>query len=82
MWESKEREKRDYIGLYELVADQLKKESETTDSTFRSSVFNTVLLPFTIFTRVIKVKTVMSDKTPFKTNAALITESLLSSMTP
>lgn len=54
MWESEERENRDYIGLYEMVADQLKKENAEIDSIFNSKIFNTVLLPF--YNKKVKTK--------------------------
>ena len=47
MWASEELENRDYIGMYELVADQLKQESATADSVFKAQLYNKVLLPIT-----------------------------------
>jgi hypothetical protein len=46
MWETEERENRDYIGMYELVADVLKKENESEDQKFRKQTLSNVLLPF------------------------------------
>jgi hypothetical protein len=46
MWATEEKEDRDYIGLYSLVADQLKKEREAEVSTFRDQLSTRYLLPF------------------------------------
>jgi len=46
IWESEEREDRDYIGLYEIVADKMKAENAAFDSTFRSQFVTTNLVPF------------------------------------
>jgi hypothetical protein len=46
MWASDERENRDYIGMYKLIADQLKQESAITDSIFKSQLYNTLLLQY------------------------------------
>jgi hypothetical protein len=46
LYETEERENRDYIGIYKLVADQLKQVAATADSTFKDYEFNNVLLPF------------------------------------
>jgi hypothetical protein len=54
MWESDERDNRDYIGLYEIVADQLKIEDAATDSAFRTHLISDLLLPF--FNQQIKSK--------------------------
>ncbi len=46
MWETEERENRDYIGIYELVATDLKKEKEATDEAFRNHIKKDILVPF------------------------------------
>ena len=46
MWETEERENRNYIGIYELVADQLKEEKTASENVFKDSVFNQVFKPF------------------------------------
>ena len=46
MWESEERENKDYIGLYELVADAMKKEKEIADESFRKHLISNSLIPF------------------------------------
>nr|WP_294794507.1 hypothetical protein [uncultured Mucilaginibacter sp.] len=48
IWESDERENRDYIGLYNLVADQLKKEKEASEQQFKTQLFSALLEPFLI----------------------------------
>ena len=54
MWETEERDNRDYIGQYELVADELKKEKELADDTFRSQLITNSLIPF--YNNQIKLK--------------------------
>jgi len=54
MWEMEERENRDYIGLFTIVADKLKKENELADNEFRKQAADTLLLPF--YTRETKLK--------------------------
>jgi hypothetical protein len=39
-------ENRDYIGLYELVADQLKKDKQTVEYEFSRKIISQVFLPF------------------------------------
>lgn len=46
MWETEERENRNYIGMYELVAGQLKEEKTASENTFKDSVFNHIFKPF------------------------------------
>ncbi len=46
MWKTEEQENSDYIGLYALVADELKKEKILDDSTFRKKMIDDRLLPF------------------------------------
>jgi hypothetical protein len=46
MWETQERENRNYIGMYELIAEQLKEEKTISENTFKDSVFNQVFKPF------------------------------------
>lgn len=46
MWETEERENRNYIGMYEMVADQLKEEKTASEQAFQDSVFNQVFQPF------------------------------------
>jgi len=46
MWAMDERENRDYIGLYELVADKLKRENELADNEFRRQMIDAIILPF------------------------------------
>ncbi|MFB6456428.1 hypothetical protein ACE38W_14240 [Chitinophaga sp. Hz27] len=46
MQASKERENRKYIGLYEIVADELKKEKATEAKAFALHHGNTILEPF------------------------------------
>ncbi|MES2063168.1 MAG: hypothetical protein V4456_14675 [Bacteroidota bacterium] len=46
MLESEERENRDYVGLYELVADTRKKEDEAIRNAYNDKIRNEVLLPF------------------------------------
>ncbi len=46
MWATEEREDRDYIGLYNLVADQLKKERVAEVDTFREQISTRYFLPF------------------------------------
>lgn len=54
MWASDELENRDYIGLYILVADELKKEKETEDNSFRDDVKKKYLFPF--YDKQVKLK--------------------------
>lgn len=46
MWAFEERENRDYIGCYTIVADRLKKEKEIAASNYRDSIGRNVLKPF------------------------------------
>jgi len=46
MWESEEREDRDYIGMYRLVADRLKEERKVLVDNFKDSIANHVFKPF------------------------------------
>jgi hypothetical protein len=46
MWAIEERENRDYVGQYELIATVLKKEKELVDQVFRSQIKTQILLPF------------------------------------
>ena len=45
MWAGDERENRPYIGLYEIVANQLKKENELSDQAFRKQIITKSLSP-------------------------------------
>jgi len=54
MWASDERENHDYIGLYTLVADELKKEKEAEDRAFRNQITTSYLLPF--YNKQVKLK--------------------------
>jgi hypothetical protein len=54
MWETEERENREYIGQYELVADQLKNEKEAANSAFRKRLITDLLIPF--YDRQVKSK--------------------------
>jgi hypothetical protein len=64
MWEMEERDNRDYIGLYELVADTRKKEDETMRDAYHDKIVNEILLPF--YKAQIKIKnnhiTVLNDE--------------------
>lgn len=46
MWAMDEREDRDYIGLYEIVANKLKEENAAADLSFRKLQIAGLLLPF------------------------------------
>ncbi|MGZ3822975.1 MAG: hypothetical protein ACXVB6_20450, partial [Mucilaginibacter sp.] len=46
MWADEERENRDYIGQYELVASNLKKEKEVADKAFRNHIKTDIMVPF------------------------------------
>ncbi|MBB2148671.1 hypothetical protein [Pedobacter gandavensis] len=46
MWESEERENRNYIGMYKLVADRLKEEKQAAEDDFKDSIANHVFKPF------------------------------------
>jgi hypothetical protein len=46
MWAAEERENRPYIGLYEVVADELKKETDAGNVEFKKHVLDNELLPF------------------------------------
>lgn len=46
MWETEERENRDYIGLYTIVADQLKEAKKVDAKHFQRSYSEQVLDPF------------------------------------
>jgi hypothetical protein len=46
IYEMDERENREYIGLYEIVAEQLKEEKEVESSAYREQISKTILIPF------------------------------------
>jgi len=46
IWKTEELENRDYIGMYELVANVLKKEKEDKDKAFRKQLIENTLIPF------------------------------------
>jgi hypothetical protein len=46
MWESEVRENKDYIGMYELVAERLKDEKATLESLYNDSLVKYVFRPF------------------------------------
>jgi hypothetical protein len=46
MWAMEEREDRDYIGLYEMVAEQLKAEKKDGANGYRKYLSDNVLRPF------------------------------------
>lgn len=46
IWRAKEEENRDYIGIYEMVADKLKEEKEQERELFNSSISNIYFSPF------------------------------------
>lgn len=46
MWADEEKENRPYIGLYEIVADQLKKNAELDNDAFRQQIIDGILQPF------------------------------------
>lgn len=46
MWETEERENRDYVGLFKIVANQLKEEKEQEANVFKKNVSATILTPF------------------------------------
>jgi len=46
MWKMEERENRDYIGLYEIVAEQLKEEKESEELNYLKLISETILIPF------------------------------------
>lgn len=46
MWETEERENRDYVGLFEIVANQLKEEKKQETDVFKKNISATVLMPF------------------------------------
>jgi hypothetical protein len=46
MWEMDERDDRDYIGLYTIVADELKKTKELENDAFRKELITNYMIPF------------------------------------
>ncbi|NRF42016.1 hypothetical protein [Pedobacter foliorum] len=46
MWEDVERENRNYIGMYELVAERLKEEKSATEKVLEDSIANNIFKPF------------------------------------
>lgn len=46
MWEQKEKQNRDYIGMYELVASTLRAEKEEQEEVWQDSIRNNVFAPF------------------------------------
>ncbi|WP_316839759.1 hypothetical protein [Pedobacter gandavensis] len=46
MWESNEREDRDYIGMYKIVADQMKEEKKLAERVLMDSIAIHVFKPF------------------------------------
>ena len=46
MWETEEHENRDYIGLYIIVADQLKEEKDVETKHFKQNYSKQLLEPF------------------------------------
>jgi len=55
LWATEEREDRDYLGLYTIVANNLKKEKELADGEFRKRVADGLMLLF--YTKQLKLKT-------------------------
>ncbi|WP_214225511.1 hypothetical protein [Pedobacter sp. B4-66] len=46
MWEDEERENRNYIGMYELVAERLKEEKAAAEKVLKDSIANNIFKPF------------------------------------
>ncbi|MBS7563814.1 hypothetical protein KHS38_05310 [Mucilaginibacter sp. Bleaf8] len=46
MWEIEERENRAYVGLYEIVAEQLKEDKRQEAETYQNQLSENVLKPF------------------------------------
>ncbi|WP_110831009.1 hypothetical protein [Pedobacter nutrimenti] len=46
IWEEEELDNRNYIGMYRLVADQMKEERKAAEDNFKDSVANHVFKPF------------------------------------
>ncbi len=46
IWKTDEKENRDYIGMYEIVADELKKIKGEEEKSFNSSISNNIFRPF------------------------------------
>jgi hypothetical protein len=46
MRETEERDDRDYIGLYEIVADKMKKDAEIAANEFNYKILKELLIPF------------------------------------
>ena len=70
MWARSERENRDYIGLYELVASALKAEKETKEKAWQDSIQQQVFAPFF-------KEQMQSGKNGFKDTSPLTKESVL-----
>lgn len=45
IWKTDEKENRDYIGMYEIVADELKKVRQYENENFASTISNNVFIP-------------------------------------
>ncbi|TFF40942.1 hypothetical protein [Mucilaginibacter psychrotolerans] len=54
MWAGEELENRPYIGMYELVANQLKADAETTRDAYNKDIIDNVLWPF--YTKQVKAR--------------------------
>ena len=46
MWATEERENRDYVGLFEIVASQLKEEKKQEADLYKNNISATILTPF------------------------------------
>lgn len=47
MWETREQEDRPYIGMYEIVADQLKEAKEASDKLKEQAIVDKYMIPLT-----------------------------------
>ena len=46
IWKTEEKENRDYIGMYEIVADELKKLKKEENEKFDSLISSSIFIPF------------------------------------
>ncbi|MDO3625496.1 hypothetical protein [Mucilaginibacter sp. BT774] len=46
MWDTEERENRDYIGMNEMIANSLKNDKEEDNRVFKEKMIKDILLPF------------------------------------
>ncbi|GAT63282.1 hypothetical protein [Paludibacter jiangxiensis] len=46
IWKTEEANNRDYVGMYEIVADVMKKKQESENKIFDTQIKNTILKPF------------------------------------